>query len=227
MAAAGKRSLGGALARFALLAVVVAAGFAFLRWGPFADRFQPAAAVATLQAVAASPWAPLALVAAYLLLAPLGVPVSPFILAGGLVFGFAWGSFFNVLGLWLAAAVTYALGRLLGKDFFEHLLGSRLTSIETLVERHGFWTLVRLRFVPIPYFIVNYAAALAGVQPAVFLGATALGLVPSIALFTWFAASLADLAAHPERTGTVVLQLAAAFVGLLALTFLPRLWTRK
>jgi len=222
-----KRSLRGALVRFALLAVVVAAGFAFLRWGPFADRFEPAAAVATLEAVAASPWAPLALLAAYVVLAPLGVPISPFFLAGGLVFGFGWGALLNFAGSWLAAVTTYAVGRLLGRDFFEHLLGSRLTLIENLVERHGFWTLVRLRLVPIPYFVVNYAAALAGVRPATFCGATALGLVPSALMLTWFAAALVDLAAHPENTGTTLAKLFAVFLGLLALTFLPRLFAGR
>jgi len=223
----GKRSLGGAIARFALLALVVTAGFAFLRWGPYADRFEPQAAVATLRAFAASPWAPLLLVAAYVLLAPLGVPISPLLLAGGLVFGFAWGTLLNFAGSWLAAVFTYVLGRLLGQDFFRHLLGSRLTLLEGLVERHGFWTLVRLRLIPIPYFMVNYAAALAGVRPAVFLGATALGLAPAALMFTWFAASLVDLAAHPEHTGATLAKLFGVFLGLLALTFLPRLWTGR
>lgn len=222
-----KRSLRGALLRFALLAVVVVAGFAFLHWGPFADRFEPAAAVATLEALAASPWAPLALLAAFVLLAPLGVPISPLLLAGGLVFGFAWGTLLNLAGSWTAAMVTFGLGRLLGRDFFQHLLGGRLILLENLVERHGFWTLVRLRFLPVPYFLVNYAAALAGVRPGTFAGATALGLAPAVAVVSFFAASLVDLAAHPEQTGAVMLQLAVAFLALLVLSFLPRLLARR
>lgn len=205
----------------------MAAGFAALRWSPLADRVDPAAVVASMRTVADHPWAPLALVAAYALLCPLGMPVSPLILAGGLVFGFAWGSVLNLAGTWLGAATTFLLGRLLGKDFVEHLLGSRIRALEELVERHGFWTLVRIRFVPIPYPLVNYAAALAGVRPSVFLTATALGLVPAIAVFTWFAAALFRLASEPDRAAVVFLQLATALVLLFALTFVPRLlgWT--
>jgi phospholipase D1/2 len=222
-AAAAKPSLRGPLLRFALLVALVAGGFLLLRWGPVAERLDPEVLTAAFRRIAAQPWAPLALLAAYLVLCPLGVPVSPLILAGGLVFGFAWGAALNIAGCWGGAAVTYLLGRLLGKDFVEHLLGDRLRRIERMVERHAFWTLVRLRFVPIPYALVNYAAALAGVRPAVFLSATALGLAPAVAIFTWFAAALSDLAT--TQTGDalpVFLKLAAAFVLLFALTFLPR-----
>jgi hypothetical protein len=58
------------------------------------------------------------------------------------------------------------------------LAGGRLER----VEHHGFWAPVRLRFVPIPYALVNYAAAFAGVRPGVFVTATAVGLAPAITL---------------------------------------------
>ena len=181
---------------------------------------------ATFRSVAAHPWAPLALLAIYLVLCPLGVPVSPLLLAGGLVFGFGLGSAINIAGTWGGAALTYAIGRLLGKDFVEHLLGDRLRRLEQRIERHAFWTLLRLRFVPIPFALVNYAAALAGVRPGVFLSATALGLAPAVAVYTWFAAALFRLAAEPDRALPVLLQFAGALVLLLALTFLPR-WLKR
>jgi len=200
----------------------VATGAVLLRWGPLAQYVDPGELLATFRDLARSPWAPLAFLAVYVVLCPLGVPVSPLILAGGLVFGFAWGSVLNVAGTWLGAAVTFAVGRLLGKDFIEHLLGGRLKVLEEMVSRHGFWTLLRIRFVPIPYALVNYAAALAGVRPAVFLSATALGLAPAIAVYTYFAAALYRLASEPERAGIVGLQFAVALGGMLLLTFLPR-----
>ncbi len=223
----GRGSLRGPLLRFTLLVVLVAAGFLLLRWGPIADRLDPEILTATFRRIAAHPWAPLALLVAYWLLCPLGVPVSPLLLAGGLVFGFGLGSAVNLAGCWGGAATTFLVGRLLGKDFVEHLLGDRLRRLEHLIERHAFWTLLRLRFVPIPFALVNYAAALAGVRPAVFLSATAIGLAPAIALYTWFAAALFRLAAEPDRALPVLLQFGGALLGLLALTFLPRLLGRR
>lgn len=215
----------GALLRFAVLVAIVLAGVAAMRWGPLAERLDAAELLATLRAIGAQPWAPAALVAAYVVLCPLGIPVSPLIMAGGVVFGFGTGSLLNFAGTWLGAAATFGVARLLGRDLVAQMLGARLTTVERAVDRHGFWTLVRLRFVPIPYAAVNYAAALAGVRPGTFLAATALGLAPAVALFTYFAAALSR-AATGERAD-VLAQLGAAFVALLLLTFVVPWWLRR
>lgn len=215
----------GAVLRFALLVAVLLAGVALLRWGPVAERLDAAELLATFRAIGAEPWAPVALVAAYVVLCPLGMPVSPLMLAGGIVFGFGAGTLLNFAGTWLGAVATFGVARLLGRDLVAELLGPRLEAIERTVERHGFWTLVRLRFVPIPYAAVNYAAALAGVRPGTFLAATAVGLAPAAALFTYFASALSRAAAG-ERSG-VLIQLAAAFAALLVLTFAVPWWLRR
>jgi uncharacterized membrane protein YdjX (TVP38/TMEM64 family) len=217
--------LRGAVLRFAVLVALVAGGLALLRWGPLAERLDAAELLATLRTVGAEPWAPAALVAAYVLLCPLGVPVSPLIMAGGVVFGFGTGTLVNFAGTWLGAAATFGVARLLGRDLVAQVLGDRLAKVEHAVERHGFWTLVRLRFVPIPYALVNYAAALAGVRTGTFLGATALGLAPAVALFTYFAAALSRAAAG-DRHG-VLIQLGAAFGALLVLTFVVPWFLRR
>lgn len=218
-------SVRGAVARFAVLVAIVVAGVALLRWGPVAERLDAAELLATFHAIGAKPWAPAALIAAYVVLCPLGVPVSPLMLAGGIVFGFATGTLVNFAGTWLGAAATFAVARLLGRDLVARLLGPRLAAIERTVERHGFWTLLRLRFVPIPYAAVNYAAALAGVRPGTFLAATAIGLAPATALITYFADALSQAAAG-ERSG-VLIQLGAAFAALLLLTFVVPWWLRR
>jgi phospholipase D1/2 len=220
------RPLRGAVLRFAALVAIVAGGLALLRWGPVAERLDPAELLATFRAIGAEPWAPVALIAAYVVLCPLGIPVSPLIMAGGVVFGFATGTLLNLAGTWLGAAATFGAARLLGRDLVAQVLGARLARVERAVERHGFWTLVRLRFVPIPFALVNYAAALAGVRSGTFLGATALGLAPAVALFTYFAAALSRAAAGEPHD--VLAQLGAAFAALLVLTFVvPWLLRRR
>lgn len=219
------RPLRGAILRFAVLVAIVVGGLALLRWGPVAERLDPAELLATFRAVGAEPWAPVALVAAYVVLCPLGIPVSPLIMAGGVVFGFGTGTLLNVAGTWLGAAATFGVARLLGRDLVAQVLGDRLARVERAVERHGFWTLVRLRFVPIPYALVNYAAPLAGVRTGTFLAATAVGLAPAVALFTYFAAALSRAAAG-DRHG-VLAQLGAAFLALLVLTFVVPWFLRR
>lgn len=224
-APAPPRPLRGAVLRFTVLVAIVAGGLALLRWGPLADRLDAAELLATLHAIGEEPWAPAALVAAYALLCPLGVPVSPLIMAGGVVFGFGVGTLVNLAGTWLGAAATFGVARLLGRDLVAQILGGRLARVEHAVERHGFWTLVRLRFVPIPYALVNYAAALAGVRTGTFLVATAVGLAPAVALFTYFSAALSRAAAGDRHD--VLIQLGAAFAALLVLTFVIPWWLRR
>lgn len=218
--------------RFLLFLALVAAGFVLFRFTPLGERLNELLdreRLMELRAGLQARWwtAPL-LVALYAVLAPLGAPVSPLMLAGGAVFGALAGAALNFLGTFLGAAGSYFLARALGRDFVVHLVGERLKRAERLIARRGFWPLVRIRFLPIPFPVVNYGAALAGVPAALFLVTTAIGLVPANVVFTYFAAALVD-AVGGDRAG-ILLQMGLAVTGLLALSFLPNLltgWRRK
>src|SRR5688500_17004666 len=103
-----------ALLRFALFAAVVAAGFLVLRSTPLRDHLTPEAVGATLAALREVWWAPLALIGLYILLAPLGVPMTPLVLGGGAVFGAVWGALYNFLGTFLGGLVSYLFARSFG-----------------------------------------------------------------------------------------------------------------
>jgi phospholipase D1/2 len=221
-------SLGHAALRFALLAMLLIAGFVAVRWTPLAEYWDPHQLTALLQELRRTWWAPLALLGLYLVLCPIGVPASPMIIAGGFVFGAVIGGLLNFVGTFLGAAVSFFLGHLLGRDLVVHVVGDRLRPVEEMLNRQGFWNLARVRFVPIPFPVVNYGAALAGVKAPVFLGGTALGLAPAVFIYTWFASALAR--ATGEERGAVILQMALAVAGILLLSFLPPLlrgWSRR
>jgi uncharacterized membrane protein YdjX (TVP38/TMEM64 family) len=211
------------LVRFLFLIAIVGGGFAALRWTPLADQLSQEAMLATFARLRESWWAPAALVACYVLLCPLGVPATPMLIAGGVVFGTFQGWLWSLLGTFLAAAVTYLLGLALGRDFVAHLMGRRLKRVERAIARRGFWSLVGARFMPLPFVLVNYGAALGGVPLGLFLVTTALGLAPITLFFTYFASTL-SAAAGPERSGVMV-QLIAASVLLITLSMAPHAWT--
>lgn len=212
-----------AAVRFSLLLALLAAGLLLLRWEPVAQAFEAERLAAWLERFRHAAWAPGALVAIYVVVSPLGLPVSPLILAGGAVFGPAWGSLLNIVGTLLGAVVSFLLARALGRDLLVQWLGSRLARLETLAEQRGFWPLVRLRFVPFPFFVVNFGAALAGVRFSTFLAASAVGLVPAMIVYTYFGAALARAAAEGARPDAVV-HVVVALALLLALTWLPTAW---
>jgi len=212
------------LLRFLVLVAIVGIGFAVLRWTPLAGYLTVQNVSAVLARLRESWWAPAALIASYVLLCPL-IPATPMMVAGGMVFGPVIGSIYNIIGTFLGGTVTYYLGRGLGHDFVLHLLGHRLKRVERYIARRGFWSMVGARFLPIPFPLVNYSMALTGIRPALFLLTTALGLIPGVAIFTYFA-SLLTKAASGHRSG-IVLQFAIASLLMVLLTFIPQIWMAR
>ncbi|HEY0514660.1 MAG TPA: TVP38/TMEM64 family protein [Thermoanaerobaculia bacterium] len=213
------------LLRFLVLVAIVVTGFAVLRWTPIAQYLTVAHVSALLDQLRDLWWAPAALIVSYVVLCPLGVPASPMMIAGGMVFGPVWGSVYNVLGTFLGGTATYFMGRGLGRDFVRHLAGNKLKRVERMISRRGFWGLVGIRFLPIPYPLVNYTAALTGIRPGLFMTTTAIGLIPGATVYTYFA-SLIPKAASGDLSG-IVGRLAVASGTLLLLTFIPQIWTAR
>jgi uncharacterized membrane protein YdjX (TVP38/TMEM64 family) len=129
---------------------------------------------------------------------------------GGAAFGALYGSVYNMVGLLLGASLAFWVAKLLGRDFVIRVTGKRLRRAEALFERHGFWPLVQTRFMPLPFAVVNYGAALAGVRPVFFLIASAVGLIPSTLIHTIFIAQ-AIVTQGRERVFTLALY-AGSFV---------------
>jgi uncharacterized membrane protein YdjX (TVP38/TMEM64 family) len=209
------------LVRAALLAVIVIAGAAALRWSPLASMLSKEAILSTLDSLRGAWWAPVALIAGYALLCPVGLPPSPLMVAGGMIFGPVYGAIYNLVGIFLGAATTYYLGRHLGRDLVLHLAGKQMKRVERALTRRGsVWSLAGVRFLPLPFALVNYGAALAGIRPGLFLGASLLGLGMSVPIFTYFASAIAR-AATGDKAGVYV-QLGVAIALLLSMTLVPR-----
>jgi uncharacterized membrane protein YdjX (TVP38/TMEM64 family) len=207
--------------RGAVLVVIVLAGLAAFHWSPLAGLLSKEAILSTLDRLRGAWWSPIALIAGYALLCPVGFPPSPLMVAGGVVFGPVYGSLYNIVGIFLGAATTFTMGRHLGRDLVIHLAGKRMKRVErALTRRAGLWSLAGVRFLPLPFVLVNYGAALAGIRPGLFLGSSLLGLALSVPIFTYFASAIAR-AATGDRTGVYV-QLAVAVSLLILITLIPR-----
>ncbi len=218
-----------AVLRFILLVALLAAAFAALRWSALGEHLSQEALAAGLAEIRTAWWAPIALVGLYLVLSPLGLPISPLVFAGGAVFGTLWGAFYNFLGSLGGALLSYLLALAMGRELVVHLVGEgRVQRIERVLERHGFWAIVRIRFVPIPFALVNFGAALVGVRWAPFVTATALGLAPTMLIYTYFGHALVSVAT--EDRPAVLMALAGVIVAALLITVLlplGRVWMRR
>ena len=142
-------SLRGALLKFALLATILIVAFLVFRYTPLNEFLTRERMVSVMEDLRSAWWAPLALIGLYVVLSPTGLPVSPLIWAGGIVFGIWWGWLYNFIGALLGASASFLLARVLGRDLVTHMVPDALLErVESLLERHGFWSLL-LAWVPI------------------------------------------------------------------------------
>jgi uncharacterized membrane protein YdjX (TVP38/TMEM64 family) len=214
--------------RFAAFVLFLAAVALAFRLTPLGRLLEKELAINLLEQLRDAWWAPLAHVAAFAVAAPMGLPISPLVLAGGAVFGLAKGSMFNAMGTILGSAVSYLLARALGRDFVRGVVGDRLDRVETFVRRHGFWSLVGIRFMPIPFPVVNFGQALAGVPWTTFILTSTLGLIPSALVYTYLATALWEVAREKDPGAALGLLFAMLLVGFLGFApTLYRLWERR
>ena len=219
----------GAVIRFLILAGILVAAFAIFRLTPLHEYLTRENMIAVLEQLRRAWWAPAVLIGLYVMVSPLGLPVSPLIFGGGVVFGVWWGWIYNLIGTVLGASASFLMARALGRDLVVHIAGEALLDrAEKILEQHGFWTMVRARFLPIPFVVINFGAALAGIRWPVFLAAAVIGLAPSMVIWTYFGYAIFSVA-EGGRT-EVVRNLVIAIVVALLLTFLVPLrnmWKRR
>lgn len=176
--------------RLALVPLLIATGFVLLKLTPLGELMTGERIIGMLQELRQEPWAPLVLIAGFVFTGPIGLPVSPFILGGGAVFGPWLGTLYNSIGLMGNCWLTYSIGKMIGRDAVMRLAGPKFRRAERLVSRKGFWPLIQIRFLPVPAPVVNYAASLAGLKLPRFMLTSALGLIPSCAVHTYFGPKL-------------------------------------
>jgi uncharacterized membrane protein YdjX (TVP38/TMEM64 family) len=208
----------GATLRFLSLFLLLGTVAVALRFTPLGEMLDRERLVAFFEGLRASPWAPFVLIGLYVALAPSGLPMTPLIIVGGVVFGRFHGALLNIVGCVLGAAISYQFARLMGRDFVRRVAGKRLKRVETMLRRHGFWALAGIRFMPVPFPVVNFGAALAGVPFGTFVVTSAIGLTPALLVYTSFASGVFDVArgGDPEQlpwiAGALVLVILLAVV---------------
>lgn len=213
------RSLRGPAIKFALLLLLVVGGFLAARYTPLAEYLKIEKIQGYLDQVRGLWWAPAALVGTIVVLGSLGLPATPFIVAGAAIFGAVWGTVWNWTGIFLSSFTGFLLARLLGREFVERIGGDKLQRAEKLLHRRGFMPLIAIRFLPVPFTLVNAAAAVVGVKLPKFLLASAIGLLPPIAILTYFSSALLQ-AATGDRAAIVRQALTVSITAALCV-FLP------
>jgi len=139
----------------------------------------------------------------------------------GYVYGF-WGGLALAVGGWLVAALlSYALGRAVGRPLLRRLLGRRFDWLTTTMERGGRSLLLSGRLIPIfPFAIVGYAAGATQTSVWRFSWTTVVGYLPLTIAVTY-------LGSQAQTLSTTNPLLWAAVALLLALLLGERVFSRR
>jgi uncharacterized membrane protein YdjX (TVP38/TMEM64 family) len=152
----------------------------------------------------------------------LGSPAFPFNVAAGVLFGTVTGAALAWTGSMLGAISGYWLARAVGHNEVLRWI-RRHRHIDAAVEQaRDFPGMLRLRLVPLlPTGVVNFVGGLAKAHFGAYLAATAIGIVPSVVVYSYFADSLVKGVASGRMRALV--SLGAACTLLILLTLLPRI----
>ncbi len=155
-------------------------------------------------------WAPIVYITLYVVATVLVLPSTALNLTGGAIFGPVLGTVWTSVGAIIAAIVSFAFTRTVGRVAVAKRLAGRWQAMDAEVRRGGLFYMFAIRLIPImPYGLVNFAAGLTSVSFKDYVLGTTLGTVPSVLPFVLLGSS----GLKALRTGDIL-----PLVGALALT---------
>lgn len=224
----GKAGRGGALLRLAAVVLILVGGFLIVRLTPAGEYMTREGVGAAIEQLRGHPWAPAIFVVVYAAATALAVPGTILTLVGGAVFGFYWGTLYNALAANIGANAAFGVARGLGRDAVRRLAGAdskALDRLDGVIGRHGFQGLLTLRLIPlVPFNVLNFGSGLLPLKWSTYAIATAIGILPGTAVYTFFAESLLQGAQGASRSAFARLLLAGGL--LVLLSFLPAILKR-
>ncbi len=133
-------------------------------------------------------WGPLLLLLLFLVqMLAFVIPSWLLILVCALAYGPWWGSGLSLLGILLASATAYILGKSLSEDTLLALLGEKAEKrMRSYLENYGFGTVLVFRIAPfLSNDTISFVAGLTRMGFWKFMAATALGIAPLISLLAY------------------------------------------
>ncbi|WP_245452202.1 VTT domain-containing protein [Bradyrhizobium forestalis] len=176
-----------------------------------------AARISTLlSAYSQSIWGPLFAITAFVVGGLVVFPVLVLIAATAAALG-PWLGFVTAMaGVLLSAFVVFVIGRSLGRERLQKLLGRRAGRIQERVVGKGILAVVVIRMIPVaPFSLVNVVAGASTLPLRDFLVGTLLGMMPGILAMAVLGAQIADLARNASWSNISLLAL--AFMGWLGI----------
>jgi pyruvate/2-oxoglutarate dehydrogenase complex dihydrolipoamide dehydrogenase (E3) component/uncharacterized membrane protein YdjX (TVP38/TMEM64 family) len=105
-------------------------------------------------------------------------------LAGGAVFGLAWGLLLISFASTIGATLAFLIVRFIAREPVQRRYGEKLQAINEGVEREGAFYLFALRLVPVfPFFLINIVMALTPIRAWTFYWVSQVGMLAGTAVY--------------------------------------------
>lgn len=175
------------------LAGLVLAAIGIALWqAPLAQWLQQASAWQTQNPTAAA----MLYLAFVALGTPLMVPGSVLMMTGGFLFGAVGGFGLAAVGVTVGATLSCLVGRRLARDAVLRAMAHQpvFHGLEQALRARGFLVVLLTRFsLLIPFTLLNYAYGVSSVSLSRYVPATALGMLPAVALFVYLGSVASDV----------------------------------
>ena len=165
--------------------------------------------------------APLLFMGIYAISTVLLMPGSVLTIAGGVLFGPIWGTFYNLTGATIGATMAFLIARYLASDLVSRKTGGWLSQLVEGVEAEGWRFVAFVRLVPLfPFSLLNYALGLTRIRLFHYVVTSFVCMLPGAIAYTY----LGYAGRNAVAGGEGMIQKALLGLGLLAIVaFLPRL----
>jgi uncharacterized membrane protein YdjX (TVP38/TMEM64 family) len=158
------------------------------------------------QTIGDSVYAPLLVIAAFTIGGLVMFPVTVLILVTALVFGPVIAFIYSLVGSACSGALTFGLGRLMGRETVRKLSKGRLNRLSRLLSRRGLLAVTAVRIIPIaPFTVVNLVAGATHIRFRDFFLGTLLGMTPGILAITIFEKGLESAIREPQAKNFIIL----------------------
>lgn len=182
------------LVALGLWGVLIAAYFYYAS----ANSLTPLGALQNLLGILQHPvYGPLLFIGLYTLRPLIFFSAAILTIAGGSLFGPVLGVVFTVIGANMSALVAYFIGRYFGEGLLDDNEDEEafVKRYAARMRKDSFETVMIMRFIFLPYDLVNYLAGLLRIDWKAFILATVIGSIPGTIAFSFFGASI-DLSSY-------------------------------
>ncbi|MEG0152063.1 MAG: TVP38/TMEM64 family protein [Cellulosilyticaceae bacterium] len=120
------------------------------------------------------------------------IPSAMIVLSNAALFGWWQGALLSWVSSITGATMCFYIARMLGREAV-YKVTNRLSikKVDKFFEKHGKYTVLIARLIPFMSFdIISYAAGLTSMGYSSFIGATAIGQIPTVILYSYIGESL-------------------------------------